>query len=150
MIFHVPWHDGVNLCTIVQEIHAALPVNSYPGYILNLIQSVKGVRNQEGSLCMAFYTLGIPSCVTFGMAIFPWGAWPSFLSTVHSFCLKVPQPWAIVDEVVWAITVITMLLPLLSIFHCSGKLYNELSCHAFNAIWVLMVNDFLLIGTLLF
>ena len=43
-----------------------------------------------------------------------------------------------------------MLLHLLSIFHCSGKVYNELFCHAFNTIRVLTIDAFLLIGTLFF
>ena len=54
------------------------------------------------------------------------------------------------DEMVWAVTVLTMLLHLLSIFHCSGKVYNELFCPAFNAIWVLTIYAFLLISTLFF
>ena len=57
MILNVSWHNGVNLCTMVQETHTALPTDFYPGHVLNPIPSVKGVRIQEGSLCMAFYAL---------------------------------------------------------------------------------------------
>ena len=71
MVFNVPWLNGVNLCAIVQESHAALSINSYPGYILNPVPLVKGVRIQEGSLCLAFYVLGNLSWGTFSMAIFP-------------------------------------------------------------------------------
>ena len=52
------------------------------------------------------------------------------------------------DEVVWTVTVIIMLLHLLSVFHCSGKVYSELFCHAFDAIRVLTIDAFLLIGAL--
>ena len=71
MVFHLPWCNGVNVHAIVQESHAAVPINSYPGYIFNPVPSVKGVMIQEGSLCLAFYALGVPSWGTFGAAIFP-------------------------------------------------------------------------------
>ena len=71
MVFHIPWHNGVNLHAIVQEGHAALLINSYPGYIFNLVPLVKGVRIQEESLCSVFYALGVPSWDTFGLDVFP-------------------------------------------------------------------------------
>ena len=71
MAFNVPWHNGVNMCAIVQESHAALSINSYPGYILNPVPLVKGIRIQKGSPYLALYTLSIPSWGTFAMAIFP-------------------------------------------------------------------------------
>ena len=68
------------------------PINSYPGYILNSISLVKGIRIQEGSPYSAFYTLGILSWVTFGAAVFPWGTQPPFLSAVPFSGLKAHLP----------------------------------------------------------
>ena len=45
--------------------HASLPIDSYPGHVFDPVQSVKGVRIQEGSLCLVFYALGVPSWDTF-------------------------------------------------------------------------------------
>ena len=56
MVFNEPWCNGVNLCAIVQESHAALPIDPFPGYVLNPMPAVKGIGIQEGSLCLAFYT----------------------------------------------------------------------------------------------
>ena len=50
------------------------------------------------------------------------------------------------DEVIQAATVITALLHLLSILHCSGKVYSELFGYAINAIQVFAVNIFLLVS----
>ena len=88
MVFNVPWHNGVNLCAIVKENHAALSTNSYPGYILDPIPLVKGVMIQEGSPCLAFYALDILSWGTFNVAVFPSGAQPPLLGTVPSFQFK--------------------------------------------------------------
>ena len=71
VIFNKTWHYGVDLGTIFQEGHASLSIDSYLGYILNPILSVKGVRIQEGSLCLVFHALGVPSWGTFGMVAFP-------------------------------------------------------------------------------
>ena len=71
VIFNEPWHNGVDLGTIVKESHPSLPIDSYSGYILNPVPSVKGVRIQEGSLHLAFYALGVPSWSTFSMITFP-------------------------------------------------------------------------------
>ena len=43
---------------------------------------------------------------------------------------------------------VTALLLLLSILHCSGKVYNELFSYAFDAILIFTVNAFFLVGTL--
>ena len=69
--FNEPWCNGVDLGAIVQESHVSLPIDSYPGYILNPVPSVKGVRIQEGSLCLVFYALGVPSWDTFTGVTFP-------------------------------------------------------------------------------
>ena len=69
VIFNEHWHNGVDLCTIVQESHAALPIDS--GYILDPVPSVKGVGIEEGSPHLAFYTWGVPSWGTFGVVTFP-------------------------------------------------------------------------------
>ena len=61
MILNKPWHNGADLGAIVQESHASLSIESYPGYILNPVPLIKGVGIQEGSLCLAFYTLGVLS-----------------------------------------------------------------------------------------
>ena len=52
------------------------------------------------------------------------------------------------DEVIRAATMITVLLCLLSILHSSGEVHNELFGHDFNAIWVFVIDVFLLLGTL--
>ena len=71
MIVNEPWHNGVDLGAIVQENHADLPIDSYSGYVLDPIPLVKGVGIQEGSLHLAFYTLGVPSWGTFSVVSFP-------------------------------------------------------------------------------
>ena len=65
--FNKLWHDSVELCTIVQESHAALPIGSYSGYVLNPIPSVKGIGIQEGSLGLASYAWGVLSWDTFSV-----------------------------------------------------------------------------------
>ena len=62
-------------------------------------------------------------------------------------CSRCCPQQAISDKVIQAATVVTAFLLLLSIFHCSGKVSNELFGHAFNAIWVFTVDAFLLVGT---
>ena len=54
MIFNKPWCNGVDLCTIVKENHAALHINSYSGYILDPVPFIEGVGIQEGSLHSVF------------------------------------------------------------------------------------------------
>ena len=88
MMFKEPWHNGVDLSTIVQESHGAPITDSYSGYILNAVPSGKGVGIQEGSLCLAFYTLGVLSWGTFSMVAFPWGAWAPFSSVIPLSGLK--------------------------------------------------------------
>ena len=88
MVCNEPWYNGVSLCTIVQESHAALPMNPYPGYIFDPIPLVKGIGIQEGSLCLASYTLGTPSWGTFSMSAFPWGAQTPFFGIVPSLQFK--------------------------------------------------------------
>ena len=44
VISNEPWHKGVDLGAIVQESHVSLPIDSYPGHILNPVSSVKGAR----------------------------------------------------------------------------------------------------------
>ena len=39
-------------------------------------------------------------------------------------CSRCCHQWAITDKVIWAATVVIMLLLLLSILHCLGKVYN--------------------------
>ena len=58
IIVDEPWHNSVDLSAIVQ---AAFSIDSYSGYVLDPIPSVKGVGIQERSLCLAFYTLDVPS-----------------------------------------------------------------------------------------
>ena len=58
------WCDSVDLCTIAQESHTAIPVDSYSGYVLDSVPMGKGINIQEGSLGMVFYTQVVP----------PWGA----------------------------------------------------------------------------
>ena len=61
VILNEPWCDGVDLGAIVQENHASLSIDSYPCYVLNPVPLIKGVGIQEGSLCLTFYTLDVPS-----------------------------------------------------------------------------------------
>ena len=66
-------HPGVMVffCTpLSKESHTALPINPYPGYILHPIPSLKGIGIQEGSLCMTFCALGVPSWGAFSMVTF--------------------------------------------------------------------------------
>ena len=44
VILNEPWHNGVDLGTIVQESHASLSIDSYPGYVLNAVLLIKGIR----------------------------------------------------------------------------------------------------------
>ena len=88
VIFNDPWHNGVDLCATVHESHAALPIDSYSGYILDPVSSVKGVQIQEGSLHSVFYALGIPSWGTFTVATFPGGVWAPFFGVIPSFWFK--------------------------------------------------------------
>ena len=88
MIFNEPWHNGVYLHAIVQESHTALPINPYPGYIFHPIPSFKGIRIQEGSLCMTFYALGVPPWGTFNMVNFPGGVQAPFIGAIPSFQFK--------------------------------------------------------------
>ena len=105
VIFNKPWCNNVNLCTIVQESHAALPVDSYSCYILDPISSVKGVQIQEGSLCLAFYAWSVSSWGTFGVTTFLEGlGLPSLvpfpLSSLQASHLGCCHQWGIVDEVI--------------------------------------------------
>ena len=93
MIFNEPWHNGVNLCAIIQKSHTALPIYPYPGYIFNPIPSAKGIRIQEGSLCLASYTLGTLSWSTFGVAAFPQGVQVPSLVPSPLFILNVTLFW---------------------------------------------------------
>ena len=63
-------------------------------------------------------------------------------------CSRYHHQQAITAKVIWAATVVTVLLLLLSILHCSCKVYNELFGYAFDAIWVFVVDAFLFVGTL--
>ena len=83
-----PQHDGVDLCTIVQDSHTFLPIVPYSGYILYPIPLGKGIGIQEGSLDLAFYTWGFLPWDTLSVATFPWGVWAPFLSTNPSFWFK--------------------------------------------------------------
>ena len=71
MVFNEPWQNGFNLCAIVKEGHATLTINPYPSYILDPMPSVKVIWIQEGSLCLAFYVLGVPSWGSFSVVTFP-------------------------------------------------------------------------------
>ena len=88
VIFDEPWHNGVDLGTVVQESHAYLPIDSYSGYVLDPVPLVKWVRIQEGSLHLVFYTLGVLSWGTFGMVAFPWGAKAPFFGAIPSLQFK--------------------------------------------------------------
>ena len=88
VIFNEPWHNGVDLGAIVQESHVSLPIDFYSGHILDPLPTVKGPGIQEGSLHLAFYSLGVMSWGTFGMVTFPWGAQAHFFSAVPSLQFK--------------------------------------------------------------
>ena len=80
--------DGVYLCAIIEEGHAALSINPYPGYIFDPISSVEGIGIQEGSVCMVPYALGSPSWDTFGLDTLTSGVWGPFYGTIPSFWFK--------------------------------------------------------------
>ena len=65
MILHIIRHDGIDLHAIVQESHAALPVDLHFGHVFDPVLMLKGVWIQEGSLHELCYTLGTSS----------WGSW---------------------------------------------------------------------------
>ena len=52
------------------------------------------------------------------------------------------------DKMIQAVTVVTSLFLLLSVLHCSGKVYNELFSYALNATGILACSIFLLVSTL--
>ena len=141
MIFNEPWCNGVDLDTIVQGSHASLSIDSSSGYVLNPIPSGSGFKK---GVCIWFIMPGV-SCPRAPLA------WSPFLEGLRLTPL-VPSPLfslnAISDKVIWATTVVTALLLLLNILHCSDKAYYELFGYAFNAIWVFTVNAFLLVDTL--
>ena len=70
VIFNETWHNGVDFGLIVQEGHASLSIDSYPGYVLDHVPSIKGVGIQEGSLGLMFYTSGVLSWSTFSGVAF--------------------------------------------------------------------------------
>ena len=88
VMFNKLWCNSVDLCTIVQQSYAALPIDLYSGHILNCVPSGKGVGIQEGSLHLVFYTWGILYWGTFGMVTFPWGAQTPFFGAVPSPLFK--------------------------------------------------------------
>ena len=65
MSFNKLWCDGIDMCTIVQDSHAALPIDSYSGYILAPIPLGKGIQDSRresgfGILCLGFHYPGAP------------------------------------------------------------------------------------------
>ena len=155
MTFNISWFNGVNLHVIVLESHAALPIDFYSGYVLDHIPSIKGVRVQEGSQCTAVYILVSCPGAPLVWSPFPDGfslpsLVPSPLSGLKMNLLLFQPARTITDEVVWAVTVITVFLCLFSIFHCPGKAYDELFSYTFGAIQVLIINASLLVGSLSF
>ena len=77
-------HDGIDLCTIAQESHAALPIDLQFGHVFNPMPMLKGVWIQEGSLCESCYALGTSSWGFLGVIIFIWGAWAPFFNALPS------------------------------------------------------------------
>ena len=67
---HVAGHDGIYLCAIIKEGHAAPSIDPHLGYILDSLPSLEGVRIQEESLCALLYALGNPSGDIIGMVTF--------------------------------------------------------------------------------
>ena len=152
MVFNEPWHNGVNLCTTVQESHAALPGNSYPGHVLDPIPLAKGIGIQEESLFGILHlgcpTLGHLQCGCLSLRGVGSLLWCHPLFSVEIWvCSRGHHQWTIVHKVVQAATVVTTLL-LLSILHCPGKVHNELFSYTFDAICIFAINAFLLVGTL--
>ena len=77
VIFNEPWCNDVDLGAIVQESNASIPIDSYSGYVLNPVPSVKGVRFQKG-VCIQHFMPWV-SWVTFGMVTFPFFPQPSLV-----------------------------------------------------------------------
>ena len=70
VIFNETWCNGVDFGAIVQEGHASLSIDSYPGYILNPIPSIKGIGIQEEESVFDVLSLGCPILGTFGGVTF--------------------------------------------------------------------------------
>ena len=70
MTLHIARHDGIYLCAIIKEGHAALSIDPHLGYILDPMPSLEGIRIQEGSLCALLYASGTPSGGVIGVAAF--------------------------------------------------------------------------------
>ena len=79
------WDNLIYLCTIVKKGHTALSIDPHLSYIFDPIPPEKVVRIEEGSLCVASYTLGVSFWGTFRLAVFTRGAWAPFSGTVPSF-----------------------------------------------------------------
>ena len=70
MIPHIIRCDGIDLCTIVQESLAALPIGLHFSYIFDPIPMLKRVQIQEGSQLESCYTLGTSLWEFLGVVIF--------------------------------------------------------------------------------
>ena len=69
MTLYIIRHDGIDLYTIIQESHAALPIDLHFGYVIDPVPMLKGVWIQEGSLCELSYALGTSSWGFLGIII---------------------------------------------------------------------------------
>ena len=84
VILHIIRCDGIDLCIIVQENHAALPIDLHFGHIFDHMPMLKGVWIQEGSLCGLCYALETSSWGFLGVVIFIWWVQVPFFNAVPS------------------------------------------------------------------
>ena len=88
VIFNELWHNGVDLGPIIQESHASLPGDSYPGYDLNPIPFSQRSWDSGVDSVFGIYAFGVPSWGTFSGVTFPWGAQAPIFGAIPSFWFK--------------------------------------------------------------
>ena len=155
MLLNKTWHNSIYLYTIIKKGHAALSVNPYLGYIFDPIPLEKRVGIQEGSLCVESYTIGIPSWAP--LAWLPWLVgpglpllMPSSLFGLNGKLTWMPSPADTHDKMICTTTMVTALLILLGLLHCSSKAYNDFIHHIFNSIRIFAFGTCRFIRTLFF
>ena len=95
MITYIFSHDGIDLCTIVQESLTTLSIYPHSSYVFDSMPASKGVWIQEASLLWWLYALGTSVQRFFGVLTIVGGVWALFFYAVPSlpfncaFSLKV-------------------------------------------------------------
>ena len=84
VITYILGGDGVDLCPIVQQGHAAFPIYPHSSYIFDSMPTSKGVWVQEGSLLWWLYTLETSVWRFFSVLTIARGVWAPFFNTIPS------------------------------------------------------------------